>query len=56
MFGARDQVGPERVALDIPQDGGQMIIVLNRKCLVSPLPNVAGGVIMAMISLGVSHK
>jgi len=52
-FGATDQTGVERVALDIPQDHQQMVIILDRKSLESALPDVPCRVVMALIAADV---
>ena len=52
-FGATDQAGMQRVALDISQDHQQMVIILDRKSLESALPDVPRRVVMALIAADV---
>ena len=49
MLGLSNQFGTHRTALDVPQHGGQVIVVLQRKRLESSLPHVPGRAVMAMI-------
>jgi hypothetical protein len=56
IFGPRDKLGPQCVALDVAHDGPQMVVVLNGERLEPSLPDMATGSVLAVISPGVSHK
>lgn len=42
VLGPRDQAGPQRIPLDVADDGPQMVVVLTRECLEPPLSGAPG--------------
>ena len=50
MLGSSHTFGTYGITLDVPQHGGQVIVVLQRKRLESSLPHVPGRAVMTMIS------
>lgn len=44
------------IALDVAQHGHQVIVILQRKRLETPLPHMARTVVVAIVSLGMSRQ
>ena len=56
MLDANDQFGTEGIALHVPQDGRQVIVVLDGEGFESTLPHMSGRAVMTMISSGVGGQ
>ena len=55
-LGPLHQTSPQRVPLDVPQNHQKVFVLLDRKGFESPLPNVAGGVIMPLVAADVGRE
>lgn len=51
--GGFDEVCPEGIPLDIPQHGQQVLVLLDGERFESPLPDVAGGLVMLVVAADV---
>ena len=49
-FGLRHEAGPQRIALHIAQHGEQVLVLIDRKRLKTPLPHVAAAVVVPMVA------
>ena len=56
VLGLRDQLGPQRVTLDVSQHGGEMVVAFDRERLETALSDVPRGAVMAMITASVRRQ
>ncbi len=56
VFAASDEFGAEGDPLDVAEDRREVVIVLDREGLEPPLPDVAAGLVMPMVSLRVRRE
>src|SRR6202011_970907 len=50
ILGALHQAGADGIALDVAEDGQQVVVLLDRKATKSSLPDVAAGVIVLVVA------